>query len=93
MATDPPVAARLEARPDDPTADLVAQVHEHSRTVIEAELRRLARRVPTLRPHDLAVIDAALDELADSLLLARLRRLPQHTARLRRLFSVPSEEA
>jgi hypothetical protein len=45
MATDPPLAARRSAPcPDDPTSDLVAQVHNYSRAVIEAELRRLARR-------------------------------------------------
>src|SRR5262249_48152899 len=31
---------------DEPTSDLVAQVHHYSRAVIEAELRRLARRRP-----------------------------------------------
>jgi len=71
---------------DDPTSDLVAQVRSYSRAVIEAELRRLARRAPGLRPDDLKVIDAAVDELVESLLLARLRSLPQHAARLQRLF-------
>ncbi len=93
MATDPPSADRRSAPcPDDPTSDLVAQVHDHSRAVIEAELRRLARRAPSLRPDDLDIIDAALDELAESLLLARLRSLPQHTARLKRLFGTPGED-
>jgi hypothetical protein len=89
MATDPPPDARRSTaapRPDDPASDLVAQVHNHSRAVIEAELRRLARRDPSLRPDDLKVIDAALDELVESLLLARLRSLPQHTAQLNGLF-------
>jgi hypothetical protein len=46
-----------------PTSDLVAQVQHYSRTVTEAELCRLARRNPGLRPDDLAVIDTAvLDE-------------------------------
>jgi hypothetical protein len=72
--------------PDDPTSDLVAEVHNYSRAVIEAELRRLARKAPSLHPDDLDVIDAALDELAESLLLARLRSLPQHTEPLKRLF-------
>jgi hypothetical protein len=94
MATDPPLAARRWAPcPDDPTSDLVAQVHNYSRAVIEAELRRLARRAPSLRPDDLDVIDAALDELVESLLLARLRSLPQHTARLKRLFDTPGEDS
>jgi len=70
----------------DPTSELVMQVHSHSRAVIEAELRRLARRNPSLRPDDLNLIDAALEELVESLLLARLRRLPQHTPQLKRLL-------
>jgi hypothetical protein len=94
MATDRPLAARRSAPcPDDRTSDLVAQVHHHSRAVIEAELHRLARRAPALGPDDLAVIDAALDELVESLLLARLRRLPQHTARLKRLFGTVREDS
>ncbi|MCW3840366.1 hypothetical protein ONA70_09690 [Micromonospora yasonensis] len=92
MSTDPPPAARRPAPcPDKPTSNLVAQWHNYSRTVIEAELRRLARRAPSLRPKDLEVIDAALDELAESLFLARLRTLPQHTAQLKRLFGTPTE--
>jgi hypothetical protein len=102
MATDPPPDARRSAAaprpddgpdPDDPTSDLVAQVHHHSRAIIEAELRRLARRNPSLRPDDLELIDAALDELVESLLLARLRGLPQHTARLKHLFGTAKEDS
>ncbi len=94
MATDPPPEARRSIPalgPDDPTSDLVAQVHHYSRAVIEAELRRLARRNPCLRPDDLELIDAALDDLVESLLLARLRSLPQHTTRLKRLFGTARE--
>jgi hypothetical protein len=88
MATDPPRPARHAARcPDDPTSDLVAQVHNYSRTVIDAELRRLARKVPSLRRADPDVIDAALEELAESLILARTRNAPQdNLPLLRRLF-------
>jgi hypothetical protein len=94
VATDPPFAARRSAPcSDDPSADLVVRVHNYSRAVIEAELRRLARRAPSLRPGDLEVIDAALDGLAESLLLARLRSLPQHTARLKRLFGTAGEDS
>jgi hypothetical protein len=94
MATDPPLAARRSVPcPDDPTSDLVAQVHNYSRTVIEAELRRLARRATSLRPDDLDVIDAALEELVESLILARLRNAPQATApQLRHLFGTPMED-
>lgn len=88
MATDPPCPTRHAARcPDDPQSDLVAQVHHHSRTVIDAELQRLARKVPSLRRADLDVIDATLEQLAESLLLARLRNAPRDTAPLlSRLF-------
>jgi hypothetical protein len=94
MATDPPEARRSipAPGPDDPTSDLVAQVHHHSRAVIEAELRRLARRNPCLRPDGLKVIDAALDDLVESLLLARLRSLP-HTVRLKRLIDTAREDS
>jgi hypothetical protein len=93
MPTDPPSAARRSAPCPDATSDLVAQVHNHSRAVIEAELRRLARKAPSLRPDDLDVIEAALGELVESLLLGRLRSLPQHTARLKRLFGTPREDS
>jgi hypothetical protein len=56
-------------------------------------VRRLARRAPSLRPDDLDAIEAALGELAESLLLARLRRLPQHAAGLKRLFDAPREDS
>ena len=94
MATDPPLAARRQAPcPDDPTSDLVAQVHSYSRSVIEAELRRLARRAPSLRPDDLDVINAALEELVESLILARLRNAPRSAApRLRDLFGPQMED-
>ena len=78
---------------DDPISDLVAQVHERSRAVIDAELRRLARRTPSLGPADLDAIDAALGELVESWLLARLRGLPQHAARLERLFGIATGES
>jgi hypothetical protein len=76
-----------------PPPDLVAQVQANSRSVIEAELRRLQRRAPSLRQDDLKVIDAALDELVESLLVARLRSLPQHTAWLQRLFCPAREDS
>jgi hypothetical protein len=66
-------------------------VHTYSRAIIEAELHRLARRAPSLRSDDLDAIDAALDELTESLLLSRLRSLPRHTTRLKPLFDTASE--
>jgi hypothetical protein len=68
-------------------------VHNHSRAVIEAELHRLARRAPSIRRDTLDVIDVALDELVESLLLARMRSLPQHTTRLKRLFDTREEDS
>lgn len=87
MDTETSCPTRHAARcPDDPRSDFVAQVYRHSRTVIDAELRRLARKVPSLRRTDLDVIAATLEEIAESLLLARLRNAPQDTAPLLRLF-------
>ena len=60
-----------DRRPGDP--DLVVRVHQRTRVVIDAELRRLARRVPSLEQDDLALIDAALDALAETLVIGRLR--------------------
>jgi hypothetical protein len=72
--------------------DLIAQVHDHSRSVIEAELQRLCRRVPTLGRADLDVVDAALEHLSESLILHRLRNAPQNTAPLLwRLFGTAAE--
>src|SRR5215207_3708689 len=94
MATDPPCLPRHAVLcPRDPTSDLVDQVHHYSRTVIDAELRRLAGKVPSLRLPDLDVIDATLEELAESLLLARLRNAPRDTAPLLRcLFDTKRSE-
>lgn len=88
MATDLACLARHPAPdPDDPDADLVGLVHRHSRAVIDAELHRLARRLPSLSRNDLHVIDAVLEGLAESLILGRLRRAPQDAAPLlTRLF-------
>ena len=78
---------------DDPAVDLIAQVHNHSRRVIEAELQRLSRRVPTLGPADLDVIDAALEDLSESLILDRLRNAPRDTAPLLwQLFGTAAED-
>lgn len=55
-------------------------MHEHSRTVVAAELRRLGRKASSLGPGELRVVAAALEELAESVLLARLRRAPPEAA-------------
>jgi hypothetical protein len=72
---------------DDLKSDLVTLVHQHNRAVIDAELHRLARRVPSLSRDDLNVIDAVLEELAESSILAQLRKAPQDAVPLlTRLF-------
>jgi hypothetical protein len=89
MATDLACLARHPAAPgpDDPDADLVGLAHRHSRAVIDAELHRLARRLPALSRDDLNAIDAVLEGLAESLILARLRTARQDAAPLlTRLF-------
>ncbi|MFE9203437.1 hypothetical protein [Micromonospora sp. NPDC007230] len=55
-------------------------MHRHHRAVIDAELRRLARRAPSLSPADLDVVNTALEELAESAILAPLRNAPRDTA-------------
>jgi hypothetical protein len=91
MATDPsqPARPRAERAPDAPT--LAADVHHHCRAVIESELRRLARRAPCLHENELDVVDTVLDDLVESLFLARLRNTPQHTAQVAQLFGLTTD--
>jgi hypothetical protein len=71
---------------------LVTQLQEHSRAVIAAELRRLGRTAPSLGTGELRVVAAALEELTEAVLLARLRRAPPDDAAvLAHLFS-PGKE-
>jgi hypothetical protein len=73
-----------------PAIDLVARMHHRNSTVIDAELQRLARRVPSLSRADLDVVATALEDLSESLILARLRDAPQDIAPLlRRIFDTP----
>lgn len=65
---------------DDTRSELIAHVHDHSRGVIHAELHRLSRRAPSLSPAELKIIDAALNDLAESLILHRLRTAPRGCA-------------
>jgi hypothetical protein len=75
MFTDRPCPARHPAPClDDPNSDLVALVHQRSRAIIEAELHRLARRVPSLSREDLNVINETLEELTETTILAQLRK-------------------
>jgi len=76
------VAAITEPDSHDAGSDLVARVHENSRRVIDVELKRLSRRVPRLGPADLDVIDTALEDLSESLILHPLRNAPHAAAPL-----------
>lgn len=81
MDTDTPCVAPIaEPDSDGPGLDLIAQVHNHSRSVIKAELQRLSRRVPWLGRADLDVIDAALEDLSDWLRCGRHVRGPSRAA-------------
>jgi hypothetical protein len=81
--TDPPLGARHRSwRPHDLKSSLIAEVHSRNRRVIEAELDRLARRVPTLTCADPDVIDAVLVQLSESLILSGLRNASQDTVPL-----------
>lgn len=53
----------------DEAVVLACRMRGRSRSVIESELRRLSRRVPTLRTADLAAIDAALDDMVVALVI------------------------
>ncbi|HEX6336927.1 MAG TPA: hypothetical protein VFZ85_08235 [Jiangellaceae bacterium] len=72
--------------------DLIARMHDHSRSVIDAEMQRLSRRVPTLGLADMEVITEALEHLSGSLILHRLRNAPQDTTPLLwRLFGTVAD--
>jgi hypothetical protein len=93
-ANNPSVAPNAGTDSEYPRLDLIAQVHDHSRSVIEAELQRLSRRVATLGRADLDVVGAALEHLSESLILHRLRTAPPDTAPLVwRLFGPATEDA
>ena len=87
------VTPHVDPDSDHSVSDLIAWMHNHSRAIIEAELRRLSRRVPTLAPADLNVIDATLDHLSESLILHRLRNAPRDKApMLRQLFGTAAQD-
>ncbi|MEV0663100.1 hypothetical protein ACIBI3_08265 [Actinomadura luteofluorescens] len=86
MATDPARAPRA-GRVGDPRSHLLAQAHRHTRGVIHTELRRLARRVPSLSPAELNVVNTALEELAETVILGPLRNAPWNaTLLLKHIF-------
>ncbi|WP_026875979.1 hypothetical protein [Jiangella gansuensis] len=70
------------------TSTLTAELRERSATVIGAELRRLAGRAQGLSERDLEVVEAALAELTERLILAPLRALPGRADQVRQLFGL-----
>lgn len=69
-------------QPDSAEVDqLTARLGATCRTVIDAEIRRLRRRVPQLSETQLAVLDEALWSVAERLVLARVRAAPPGPAR------------
>ncbi len=83
MSTDPSRTARQTAGcADDPKSNLLALVDRHTRTILDAELRRLARRAPSLSAADFDAINTVLEELVDSVILDPLRNAPRDEAAL-----------
>jgi hypothetical protein len=70
----------------DPTVD---RLRRRGDAIIGRELTRLAGRAQALGPQDLAVVEAALNDLVERLVLARLRTLPHRAAEVDRLFADP----
>ncbi|MBB5790879.1 hypothetical protein [Jiangella mangrovi] len=78
MATDADVAPTVE------------RLRLRGDAIIGRELTRLAGRARTLGPQDLAVVESALNELVERLVLARLRAVPHRAAEVDRLFTDPA---
>jgi hypothetical protein len=93
MDTDTPCVAPIaEPDSDGPGLDLFAQVHNHSRSVIKAELQRLSRRAPGWAVPTWTS-STRLEDLSESLILHRLRNAPRDTAPLLwRLFGTATED-
>ncbi|SDS87104.1 hypothetical protein [Jiangella sp. DSM 45060] len=62
------------------------RLRRRSDAIIGRELTRLAGRARTLGPRDLAVVEEALNDLVEHLVLARLRAVPHRAAEVERLF-------
>lgn len=67
----------------------VERLRRRGDAIIGRELTRLAGRARTLGPQDLAVVEAALEELVERLVLERLRAVPHRAAEVDRLFTDP----
>jgi hypothetical protein len=69
--------------------DLLTEVSHRCDKVIESELTRLGRRQPGLTAANLVVIEQALSDLADKLLLDALRTKPSLARRVGPLLTGP----
>lgn len=67
----------------------VERLRRRGDAIIDRELTRLAGKARTLGPQDLAVVETALNELVERLVLARLRAVPHRAAEVDRLFADP----
>jgi hypothetical protein len=73
--------------------DLLTEVSHRCDEVIESELTRLGRRQPGLSAAHLVVIEQALSDLADKLLLDALRSKPALAGRVGPLLTGPLRTA
>ena len=71
--------------------ELADEMTRRFELVISAELGRLGRRQPALTAGQLAVVERALADLADRLMLDALRNHPELSGRLEPLFHPGSE--
>ncbi|RIQ18289.1 hypothetical protein [Jiangella rhizosphaerae] len=80
------------ARTEPPDAGATVELlRRRGDAIIGRELTRLAGRARALGPRDLAVVEDALNELVERLVLARLRAVPHRAAEVGRLFADPDE--
>lgn len=81
----PPDAGQADT---DASETLAGQLRSLSRGVVDRELERLARKVPSLSEEDLALVTVALHDLVERTLVARASGLPHREAQLRDLFGL-----
>ncbi len=67
---------------------LVAELQQHCREIIEAELVRLRRVAPTLPESIMVEIDRSLGQVVDGWLLTPVRRHPERVREVSALFGL-----
>jgi hypothetical protein len=67
---------------------VVAELQRHCREIIEAELARLRRAVPTLSESIMVEVDRSLGQVVDGWLLAPVRRHPDRGREISALFGL-----